>query len=114
MTTINQKDADQDQLIALLTHRVEDAEKISEELRERVRNLERWIWRAGAIISATITIIGIAVAIPEDADAFTSNSLTSTPCATTSLSNTFVDEVTIRSENDNISEQEVLSQIEDR
>ena len=117
MTTINQKDADQDQLIALLTHRVEDAEKISEELRERVRNLERWVWRAGAIISATITIIGIAVAIPEDADAFTSDSLTSSPCATTSLSNTFVDEVTIRSLRetngiDDTSQQEVLLQLQ--
>ena len=117
MTTINQKDADQDQLIALLTHRIEDAEKISEELRERVRNLERWVWRAGAIISATITIIGIAVAIPEDADAFTSDSLTSTPCATTSLSNSFIDEVTIRSLGetngiDDTPQQEVLLQFQ--
>ena len=31
---INQKDADQDQLIAVLTHRIEDAEKMTEELRE--------------------------------------------------------------------------------
>ena len=56
---INQKDADQDQLIALLQHRIEDAEKMSEELRERVRNLERWVWRAGAVISAAITIVGL-------------------------------------------------------
>lgn len=94
MTTINQKDADQDQLIALLTHRIEDAEKISEELRERVRNLERWVWRAGAIISATITIIGIAVAIPEDADAFVENGLTDQPCAT-QLASSYVEEVAI-------------------
>ena len=117
MTTINQKDADQDQLIALLTHRIEDAEKISEELRERVRNLERWVWRAGAVISATITIIGIAVAIPEDADAFTSDSLISSPCATTSLSNSFVDEVTIRSLGetngiDDTPQQEVVLQLQ--
>ena len=117
MTTINQKDADQDQLIALLTHRVEDAEKISEELRERVRNLERWVWRAGAVISATITIIGIAVAIPEDADAFTSDSLISSPCTTTSLSNSFVDEVTIRSLGetngiDDTPQQEVVLQLQ--
>ena len=59
---INQKDADQDQLIALLTHRVEDAEKMAEELRDRVRKLERWVWGAGAIISAAITIIGLAMA----------------------------------------------------
>ena len=45
---INQKDADQDQLIALLTHRIEDAEKMAE-LRDRVRNLERWVWRAGVL-----------------------------------------------------------------
>ena len=95
MTTINQKDADQDQLIALLTHRIEDAEKLSEELRERVRNLERWVWRAGAIISATVTIIGIAVAIPEDADAFTEDSLSGTPCAT-ELASSYVEEVSVK------------------
>ena len=33
---INKKDADQDQEIALLTHRIEDAEKMAEELRDRV------------------------------------------------------------------------------
>ena len=97
MTTINQKDADQDQLIALLTHRVEDAEKMAAELRERVRNLERWVWRAGAIISATITIIGIAVAIPQDADAFTDDSLTGEPCATELSSKSFVQEVSVKS-----------------
>ena len=94
MTTINQKDADQDQLIALLTHRIEDAEKLSVELKERVRNLERWVWRAGAIISATVTIIGIAVAIP-DADAFTDDSLSGAPCAT-QLASSYVEEVSIK------------------
>ena len=92
---INQKDADQDQLIALLTHRIEDAEKLSVELKERVRNLERWVWRAGAIISATVTIIGIAVAIPEDADAFTEDSLSGAPCAT-ELASSYVEEVSIK------------------
>ena len=60
---INQKDADQDQLIALLTHRIEDAEKITEELRDRVRKLERWVWGAGAIITALITIVGLIEAV---------------------------------------------------
>ena len=92
---INQKDADQDQLIALLTHRIEDAEKLSAELKERVRNLERWVWRAGAIISATVTIIGIAVAIPEDADAFTEDSLSGAPCATERASS-YVEEVSVK------------------
>ena len=60
---INQKDADQDQLIALLTHRIEDAEKVSEELRDRVRKLERWVWGAGAVITAAITLIGFIAAV---------------------------------------------------
>jgi len=95
MTTINQKDADQDQLIALLTHRIEDAEKMSEELRERVRNLERWVWRAGAVISAAITIVGLIAAIPEDAEAFTEDSLTGAPCATEFVSS-YVEEVSVK------------------
>ena len=60
---INQKDADQDQLIALLTHRIEDAEKMAEELRDRVRKLEKWVWGAGAVITAAITLIGIVTAV---------------------------------------------------
>ena len=60
---INQKDADQDQLIALLTHRIEDAEKMAEELRDRVRKLEKWVWGVGAIITAAITLIGIVTAV---------------------------------------------------
>ena len=60
---INQKDADQDQLIAVLTHRIEDAEKMAEELRDRVRKLEKWVWGAGAVITAAITLIGIATAV---------------------------------------------------
>ena len=60
---INQKDADQDQLIALLTHRIEDAENMTQELRDRVRKLERWVWGAGAIITALITIVGLVEAV---------------------------------------------------
>ena len=96
MTTINQKDADQDQLIALLKHRIEDAEKMTEELRDRVRKLERWVWRAGAVISAAITIIGLIAALPEDADAFTEDSLTGTPCATELASRELVKEVSVK------------------
>ena len=59
---INKKDADQDQQIALLVHRIEDAEKLSEELRERIRKLEKWVWGAGAVITAAITLIGIVTA----------------------------------------------------
>ena len=60
---INQKDADQDQMIALLTHRIEDTEKMAQELRDRVRKLERWVWGAGAVITAAITLIGLISAV---------------------------------------------------
>ena len=62
MDQINQKDASQDQAIALLTHRIEDAEKTQEELRERIRKLEKWVWGAG-VITALITIVGLASAL---------------------------------------------------
>ena len=57
---INQKDADQDQKIAILMHRIEDLEKTVEEHRQRVRKLEKWVWSGGAVITALITIVGIA------------------------------------------------------
>ena len=60
---INQKDADQDKMIAVLTHRIEDAEKMTAELRDRVRNLEKKVWGASAVIAALITIVGIADAL---------------------------------------------------
>ena len=59
---IQLKDAEQDQEIALLKHRVEENEKTLEELRQRIRKNEKWIWSAGAVISAAITILGIAMA----------------------------------------------------
>ena len=52
-----------DQEIALLRHRIEDAEKTAEELRDRVRKLERWVWGAGAVITAAITLIGLISAV---------------------------------------------------
>ena len=55
---INQKDANQDQEIALLKHRIEDNEQTTDELRERVRKLEKWVWGAGAVIAAAVTLIG--------------------------------------------------------
>ena len=59
---IQMKDAEQDQEIVLLKHRIEESEQKSEELRQRVRKLERWVWGAGAVRSAAITIIGLAMA----------------------------------------------------
>ena len=68
---IELKDAEQDQEIALLKHRVEQLEKegptsdaeIVKELRERVRKLEKTVWGASAVIAALITIVGIASAL---------------------------------------------------
>ncbi len=62
MDQINEKDANQDQQIALLLHRIEEAEKTQEGLRERVRKLEKWVWGAGAVIAAAITLIGFVTA----------------------------------------------------
>ena len=65
---IELKDAQQDQEIALLKHRVEQLEeggdsKMVDELRERVRKLEKWVWSAGAVITALITIVGLMDAL---------------------------------------------------
>jgi len=35
---------------------------MAEELRDRVRKLEKWVWGAGAVITAAITLIGIVTA----------------------------------------------------
>jgi hypothetical protein len=60
---IELKDAQQDQEIALLKHRIEDAEGTTEELRQRIRKLEKTVWGASAVIAALITIIGIAASL---------------------------------------------------
>ena len=36
---------------------------MTQELRDRVRKLERWVWGAGAIITALITIVGLVEAV---------------------------------------------------
>jgi hypothetical protein len=59
-----------------LTHRIEDAEKIAEELRDRVRKLEKWVWGAGAVITALITIVGIATAVDSKEIDYGSNDTT--------------------------------------
>ena len=70
---IQLKDAEQDQEIALLKHRVEqleeggDSEILEEggvdELRQRVRKLEKTVWGASAVITALITIVGLMEAL---------------------------------------------------
>ena len=101
------KDAQQDQEIALLKHRVEQLEeggdsKMIDELRERVRKLEKWVWGAAAVVSATVTIIGIAIAAnAAPANAFVEDGLSDQPCATQLVSTSIVEEVTIKEEKSN-------------
>ena len=78
---IELKDAQQDQEIALLKHRVEQLEedgdsKMVDELRERVRKLEKTVWGASAVIAALITIIGIAASLEAKETNYGSNGTT--------------------------------------
>ena len=65
---IQLKDAEQDQEIVLLKHRVEQLEegsdsKMVDELRQRIRKLEKTVWSASAVITALITIVGLMDAL---------------------------------------------------
>lgn len=104
---IELKDAQQDQEIALLKHRVEQLEnggpttdgEMVKELRQRVRKLEKQVWGAGAVVAAAITLLGIvAAADAKPAKAFVEDGLNDQPCATQLASSTSVEEVTLKSE----------------
>ena len=81
---IELKDAEQDQEIALLKHRVEQLEKeapsadaeMVKELRDRVRKLEKTVWGASAVIAALITIVGIAASLESKEMDYGSNDTT--------------------------------------
>ena len=75
-TKITEIDAKQDKEIAVLTHKVEDLEKTVDEFRTRIRKNERWIAGAGAIITAIVTIIGIASALESKEIDYGSNDTT--------------------------------------
>ena len=76
MSDLTNKDAEQDTKIAVMDStlensirriemvhkRVDDTNEEIEKLRERVRKLEKWVWGAGAVISAAVTILGLAMA----------------------------------------------------
>ena len=76
MSDLTNKDAEQDTKIAVIDStldnsirriemvhkRVDDTNEEIEKLRERVRKLEKWVWGAGAVISAAVTILGLAMA----------------------------------------------------
>ena len=59
MTTTNPeyygKQAEQDSRMAVLETKVKDLE----ELNDRLRKLEKWVWGAGAVIASLVTVFGI-------------------------------------------------------
>ena len=92
---INQIDADQNREIALLKQKLEDSERDFQDLRDRVRKLERWVWGAAAVISAGVALIGIAVAVDaRPAHAFVENGLGGDqPCASEIIRASYSEEV---------------------
>ena len=77
MSDITEKDSEQDVKIAVLDSTLENAtrrmelihkridrtdekfHKLNEDVRERIRALEKWVWGAGAILTALIIIGGV-------------------------------------------------------
>jgi len=130
MSDLTNKDAEQDTKLAVLEstldnsvrriemvhQRIDRTMEELDELRQRVRKLEMWVAGAAAVASAAITIIGLAIAAESrPAHAFTDDSLTGTPCATT-LASSFVTEVTVKpigeiNGRNDTTQQEVLLQL---
>ena len=131
MSDLTNKDAEQDTKLAVLEstldnsvrriemvhQRIDRTMEDLDELRQRVRKLEMWVAGAAAVTSAAITIIGLAIAADaKPSHAFTDDSLTGTPCATT-LANSFVTEVTVKpigeiNGSNDTTQQEVLLQLQ--
>ena len=77
MSDITEKDSEQDVKIAVLDSTLENATrrmelihkridrteervtKLNEDVRERIRALEKWVWGAGAVLTALIVIGGV-------------------------------------------------------
>ena len=77
MTDISSKDSEQDVKIAVIDSTLENATrrmelihkridrteervtKLNEDVRERIRALEKWVWGAGAVLTAFIIIGGV-------------------------------------------------------
>ena len=111
MSDLTNKDAEQDTKIAVMSStldnsirriemvhkRVDDTNETLEELRQRVRKLEMWVAGAAAVVSAAITIIGIAIAADaRPAYSFTEDSLTGAPCATEVSLSSVVTEISVK------------------
>ena len=84
--------------IEMVHQRIDRTEEKLKQVEQKVLENKIWIQRASAVIGAVVTVIGIIVAIPQDADAFTEDSLINAPCATELASIDIVEELTIKSE----------------
>ena len=111
MSDVTNKDAEQDTKIAVIDstlensirriemvhQRIDGTNETLEELRQRVRKLEMWVAGAAAVVSAAITIIGIAIAAESrPANAFTEDGLLGEPCPTELASRELVTEVSVK------------------
>ena len=81
--------------IELVHQRIDRTEEKLKQVEQKVLDNKIWIQRASAVIGAAVTIIGLIAAMPEDADAFTENSLSGAPCAT-ELASSYIEEVSIK------------------
>ena len=82
--------------IEMVHSRIDKTEEKLKEIRQQSIDNKIWIQRASAVIGAVVTVIGIIVAMPQDADAFTEDSLLGEPCATDVALSSVVTEVSVK------------------
>ena len=82
--------------IEMVHQRIDRTEEKLKQVEQKVLENKIWIQRASAVIGAVVTVIGIIVAIPQDADAFTEDSLLGEPCPTELASRNIVTEVIVK------------------
>ena len=111
MSDLTNKDAEQDTKIAVMSstldnsirriemvhQRIDGTNETLEELRQRVRKLEMWVAGAAAVVSAAITIIGIAIAADaRPAHSFVEDGLVGGDCASHQAFSDVVTEVSVK------------------
>ena len=86
--------------IEMVHSRIDKTEEKLKEIRQQSIDNKIWIQRASAVIGAVVTVIGIIVAMPQDADAFTEDGLLGEPCPTELASRNLVTEVSVKPSNE--------------
>ena len=82
--------------IEMVHQRIDKTEEKLKQVEQKVIDNKIWIQRASAVIGAAVTIIGLIAAMPQDADAFTEDSLLGEPCPTELASRNLVTEVSVK------------------